>query len=101
MTTITLKDEFVIFHLSAEGRDELADFFPGRKSVSGLVVDVNELGIWVWLTTQKAEGRPTEDDNGQRLVPVFLLKRQYFSTAEFDMDPNSSRGTQQIVLELG
>src|SRR5687768_4655129 len=98
-----LQDEFVIFHLSAEGREALAVFFPTKDSVRGYVVNVDELGVWIWISTQDAANQSMEGaaDPAQVLVPVMLLKRQYFSTAEFDYDPNRSRGSQQIDLEIG
>ena len=98
-----LKDEFVVFHLSAEGREALGAFFPHTDSVGGYVLDVDDLGVWIWVSPQrvaiqKAKG---DADAAQELVPVILLKRQYFSTAEFDMDPNSSQGSRRVDLEVG
>lgn len=86
-----LKDEFVVFHLSAEGREALRAVFPDANSIRGYVLDVDELGVWIWVSTERAS----------KLVPVILLKRQYFSTAEFDMDPNSLLGSHHVDLELG
>ena len=94
-----LKDEFVIFHLSAEGREAFKGFFSG-DSVSGYVVDTDELGVWLWVSAQRPSTRLTKGDVAQELVPVILLKRQYFSHAEFDVDPNSLLGSQYVDMDL-
>jgi len=85
-----LKDEFVVFHLSPEGREALRAVFPDANSVRGYVVDVDEFGVWIWASTERVSN----------LVPVVLLKRRYFSAVEFDMDPNSLLGSHYIDLEL-
>lgn len=96
-----LVGEFVTFHLSAEGRESLKDFFPGSGPVRAYVVDENELGVWICTSAKKVRLGPSEEGTAQEVVPVILLKRQYFSTATLDMDLKSLRGFPQVDLELG
>ena len=96
-----LVGEFVTFHLSAEGQESLRDFFPDSGPVRAYVVDENDLGVWICKTAEKVSLGPAEEGTAQEVVPVILLKRQYFSTATLEMDLKSLRGFPQVDLELG
>jgi len=66
------------------------------------VVGEDQLGFWVLGKPETVDREslhrvpPTEG-----WLPVFLLKRQYFSTATFETDAESLLGSPQIDIEFG
>ena len=96
-----LAGEYVAFHLSAEGQEALRGFFPESGPVRAYVVDEDELGVWICMSAEEVSPQTKGGGAAQEVVPVILLKRQYFSTATLDMDLKSLRGLPEVDLELG
>ena len=96
-----LAGEFVVFHLSTEGLEALKGLVPESGSVPAFVFDEHELGVWIWMSAEKARPQTNEDSAAQELVPVILLKREYFSTATLDRDLKSLPRFPESDLALG
>ena len=77
---MTLKGREIIFRLSPDGQVALREVFPAAVAFSAQVVEEDPLGVWVLTETP-------ESWNPEEPVRVALLKWEYFSTAELDVEP--------------
>lgn len=77
---MTLKGKQVLFRLSPEGQNALQEIFPPQAAFRAQVVEEDQLGVWV-LAKRPEFWSPGEP------MRVALLKWDYFSTAELDVEP--------------
>lgn len=85
-----LRGETVLFQLSPEGQQVFTGLF--ETKFKALVIDEDDLGLWISperFPTEAAQAVGVADDKPRKVIPVYLLKRDYFSTAELDKDPES------------
>jgi hypothetical protein len=71
-----LTGRFVHFWLSPSGRDAVGDVISKDPDFEALVVEENDIGLWIWMPTEGHESRE-----------VTLLKWEYFAAASLDYEP--------------
>lgn len=82
-----LRGEIVLFQLSPEGQEALSGLFEFK--FKALVIEEDDLGLWISTQLSSAETVQADTvthDRPQKAIPVTLLKREYFSTAELHKD---------------
>ena len=82
-----LRGETIRFQLSPEGQQALSGLFEFK--FEALVVEEDDLGLWISPQRFPAETAPAigvSDERLRKAISVYLLKREYFSTAELNMD---------------
>lgn len=77
-----------MLRLSEEGRQELAGLVPESGSFQALVVDQDELGLWLLVQ----EGQP----RGEEAVSAMLLKWHHFSTLRVAFVPETPPSRERI-----
>jgi hypothetical protein len=71
-----LTGRFVHFWLSPSGREALKEVISGGPDFEALVVEVDDLGLWIWMP---------DAEQGSR--EVTLLKLEYFAAAPLEYEP--------------
>ena len=87
---VELRGELVWFQLSPEGQQALSGLFESR--FEALVVAEDDLGLWISpqrFPAETAHAEGVSDERLRKAIPVYLLKRKYFSTAELNMDADT------------
>jgi hypothetical protein len=73
---MVLTGRLVHFWLSPSGRDALGEVIPGGADFEALVVEEDEIGLWIWIPDAEHDSRE-----------VTLLKWEYFAAARLDYEP--------------
>jgi hypothetical protein len=73
---MVLTGRLVHFWLSPSGREALVEVIPEGSDFEALVVEEDDIGLWVWIP-----------DAGQESREVTLLKWEYFAAARLDYEP--------------
>lgn len=72
----------VLFRLTPEGQRALNGLIPTSGSFTVLVIDEDDLGVWISTGAERSSGADQTDS-------VMLLKWHYFSTAVLDFRPET------------
>lgn len=83
-----LAGEFVVFHLSPEGRQALGTVFPDRESIPAFVIDEDQYGVWIWKWADEIEKLAQGSRSDVQSISVVLLRKEYFSTISAQRDPD-------------
>ena len=71
-----LTGRLVHFWLSPSGREALEDVIAGGPDFEALVVEEDDVGLWIWMP---------DPEHGSR--EVTLLKWEYFGAARLEYEP--------------
>ncbi|PYX27560.1 MAG: hypothetical protein DMG77_18620 [Acidobacteria bacterium] len=71
-----LSGRLVHFWFSPSGREALKEAISGGSDFEALVVEENELGLWIWMPDAEQDSRE-----------VTLLKLEYFAAASLEYEP--------------